>query len=131
MGIEAQERLQELLAVNAYQVELIKELRGKVLLLEKNLSLLEEQRQKEIRQLYSLIKQKNRELYGHLNRVAERQSKVESMLCRVVDELDDPMSYSWCDEPEDDRKLLESLRDDVLALIKELGIIEDNDDIEE
>ena len=64
---------------------------------------------------------------NEMNRVAERQSKVESMLCRVADELDDPMSYSWCDEPEDDRKLLESLRDDVLALIKELGIVEEEE----
>jgi hypothetical protein len=59
---------------------------------------------------------------------SDRQDKVEAMLCRVADELSDPMSYSWCDEPEDDRKLLESLRDDVLALIKELKLTGDEQD---
>lgn len=49
----------------------------------------------------------------------KKQEKLESMLCRVADELQDPMAEHWCDRPAEDRKLLESLRDDIVAMLKE------------
>jgi hypothetical protein len=55
----------------------------------------------------------------YLNALEKHQEKLESMLYRVVDELQDPMAEHWCDRPAEDRKLLESLRDDLLEMLKE------------
>ena len=42
-------------------------------------------------------------------------------LCtRVANELTDPMGDHWCDCVDDDRRLLESLRDDVLEAARSL-----------
>ena len=43
--------------------------------------------------------------------------KARELLARVANELSDPMGEQWCDHAVEDRRLLESLRDDVLAEI--------------
>jgi hypothetical protein len=46
-----------------------------------------------------------RENYKHENDTLRR------IIARVHDELHDPMGQYWCDRPEEDRKLLEGIRD--------------------
>ncbi len=45
--------------------------------------------------------------------------ELKSMLLRVIDELRDPHGRHWCDCPEKDKQLLESLLIDVEELMKE------------
>ena len=38
-----------------------------------------------------------------------RIAELEAVLCRVSNELNDPMGEHWCDNPREDRALLENL----------------------
>ena len=45
--------------------------------------------------------------------------RLRGLLCRVINELGDPMGGYWCERPESDRRLLEALLDD---LVEEMGL---------
>ena len=49
-----------------------------------------------------------------------KYNKMQDMLCRVVNELNDPPYDAWGDGGWEDAELLESLRKDVDELLEEL-----------
>ena len=48
-----------------------------------------------------------------IRQLEEDNARYLMIISRVSNELNDPMGSRWCDCPDDDRSLLESLRDHV------------------
>ena len=49
-----------------------------------------------------------------------KYNKMQDMLCRVSNELNDPTGSRWGDHFADDRSLIEHLRDDVDRFLEEM-----------
>jgi hypothetical protein len=64
-----------------------------------------------VRENYKQLLREHVQLEGDYIDLEDENDTLRRIIARVHDELHDPMGQYWCDRPEEDRKLLEGIRD--------------------